>query len=40
LPAISTDTRVTASDIFNSFQLHPSVGGVLLDSHLFGSEQT
>src|SRR6202034_1393874 len=36
LPAISTDTRVTASDIFSSLLLllHPSVGGVLRFFHL------
>src|SRR5438270_8836066 len=34
VPWISTDTRVTASDIFNSLPLRPSVGGVLLDSSL------
>src|SRR5947209_3846189 len=32
LPAISTETRVTASDIFSSLLLRPSVGGVLLVS--------
>src|SRR5580704_12128855 len=30
LPSISTDTRVTASLIFNSLPPRPSVGGVLL----------
>ena len=32
VPAISTDTRLTASDIFNSLLLRPSVGGVLFVS--------